>query len=62
MLLFLGKNFNFESIESNRLHKVWRLEDRVRKLIELTDMFFENDGAREVKRLAELVQDRRPAL
>ena len=49
-------------IDRERLHKVALLEDRVRKLIELTNMLFENDRAGEIERLTKLVQDRHPSL
>lgn len=62
MLFFFGKNLDFEAIEANRLHKVASAKNRVRELIQLADMLFKHNGTGKIKRLTQLVQNRRPAL
>ena len=61
MLFFFAKDLDFESIEIDRLHKVARSERGMRKPVQFTDVFLQNDRPRKIKRLAQHMQNRHPA-
>ena len=62
MLLIFRKNFNFESIEGDRLHKVALAKDRMRELVKFAYVLFKNNGTGEIERLTKLMQNRNPFL
>ena len=62
MLFFLDQNLDFKRIERDRFHKVRCTKNGAVESIELVHMFVQKDGAGEIKRLTEFMQDRDPAL
>lgn len=62
MLLFFDQDFNLKAVKRYGFHEIALAELRMMKYFKFANMLLEYDGAGEIQRLTQLVQNRHPAL